>query len=264
MEDILNIAQNYLIPAIDLILFAVMLYYAYKLVKGTAAINIFLGFVIIYIIWSITELVNMPILSNILGGFISVGLIALIVVFQQEIRKFLLLLGSSNITNNKNLLKKFNLFFKISNEQAKMDIDEFISACKTLKNNNTGALFVIEKNNSLDFVRSTGDKLNSVISAPIIESIFYKNSPLHDGAVIIEGNFITGSRVILPVSENKNINSRLGLRHRAAVRITEKTDAVAVVISEENGKLSLIKNGELKSYNNIGSFKSRLELELDY
>ena len=133
MEDILNIAQSYLMPTIDLILFAVMLYYAYKLVKGTAAINIFLGFVIIYIIWSITELVNMPILSNILGGFISVGLIALIVVFQQEIRKFLLLLGSSNITNNKNILRKFNLFFKISKEQAKMDIDEFISSCETLK-----------------------------------------------------------------------------------------------------------------------------------
>ena len=227
MEDILNIAQNYIMPTIDLILFAVMLYYAYKLVKGTAAINIFLGFVIIYIIWSITELVNMPILSNILGGFISVGLIALIVVFQQEIRKFLLLLGSSNITNNKNILRKFNLFFKISKEQAKMDVDEFISACEILKKNKTGALFVIEKNNSLDFVRTTGDELSCIISAPVIESIFFKNSPLHDGAVIIEGNYITGSRVVLPVSENENINSRLGLRHRAAIGITEKTDAIA-------------------------------------
>ena len=262
MEDILNIAQSYIMPTIDLILFAVMLYYAYKLVKGTAAINIFLGFVIIYIIWSITELVNMPILSNILGGFISVGLIALIVVFQQEIRKFLLLLGSSNITNNKNIIRKFNLFFKISNEQAKMDVDEFISACEILKKNKTGALFVIEKNNSLDFVRTTGDELNCIISAPIIESIFFKNSPLHDGAVIIEGNYITGSRIILPVSENENINSRLGLRHRAAIGITEKTDAIAIVISEENGKLSLVKNGELKQIKSIESFKSKLEEEL--
>ncbi len=262
MEDILNIAQNYIMPTIDLILFAVMLYYAYKLVKGTAAINIFLGFVIIYIIWSITELVNMPILSNILGGFISVGLIALIVVFQQEIRKFLLLLGSSNITNNKNILRKFNLFFKISKEQAKMDVDEFISACEILKKNKTGALFVIEKNNSLDFVRTTGDELNCIISAPVIESIFFKNSPLHDGAVIIEGNYITGSRIVLPVSENENINSRLGLRHRAAIGITEKTDAIAVVISEENGKLSLVKNGELEQIKSIESFKSKLEEEL--
>ena len=100
MEDILNITQNFIIPFLDIILVGIMLYYVYKLVKGTAAINIFLGFVIIYIIWWLTELVNMRILSNILGGFISVGVIAIIVVFQQEIRKFLLLLGSSNITNN--------------------------------------------------------------------------------------------------------------------------------------------------------------------
>jgi DNA integrity scanning protein DisA with diadenylate cyclase activity len=143
-----------------------------------------------------------------------------------------------------------------------MDVDEFISACEILKKNKTGALFVIEKNNSLDFVRTTGDELNCIISAPVIESIFFKNSPLHDGAVIIEGNYITGSRIILPVSENENINSRLGLRHRAAIGITEKTDAIAIVISEENGKLSLVKNGELKQIKSIESFKSELEEEL--
>jgi uncharacterized protein (TIGR00159 family) len=262
LEDILNITQNYIIPFVDIILVGIMLYYVYKLVKGTAAINIFLGFVIIYIIWWLTELVNMPILSNILGGFISVGVIAIIVVFQQEIRKFLLLLGSSNITNNKNILRKFNLFFKISSEQAIMDTEEFVKACENLKNNKTGALFVIERNNSLDFVRTTGDELNAIISSPIIESIFYKNSPLHDGAVIIEGNYITGSRVILPVTENQNINSRLGLRHRAAIGITEKTDALAIVISEENGKLSLIKNGELTDIKNCKILKASLETEL--
>jgi uncharacterized protein (TIGR00159 family) len=262
LEDILNITQNYIIPFVDIILVGIMLYYVYKLVKGTAAINIFLGFVIIYIIWWLTELVNMPILSNILGGFISVGVIAIIVVFQQEIRKFLLLLGSSNITNNKNILRKFNLFFKISSEQAIMDTEEFVKACENLKNNKTGALFVIERNNSLDFVRTTGDELNAIISSPIIESIFYKNSPLHDGAVIIEGNYITGSRVILPVTENQNINSRLGLRHRAAIGITEKTDALAIVISEENGKLSLIKNGELTDIKNCKILKAIIETEL--
>tara|TARA_B100000780_G_scaffold56753_1_gene35975 strand:- start:5207 stop:5998 length:792 start_codon:yes stop_codon:yes gene_type:complete len=262
LEDILNITQNYIIPFVDIILVGIMLYYVYKLVKGTAAINIFLGFVIIYIIWWLTELVNMPILSNILGGFISVGVIALIVVFQQEIRKFLLLLGSSNITNNKNILRKFNLFFKISNEQAIMDTEEFVKACENLKNNKTGALFVIERNNSLDFVRTSGDELNAIISSPIIESIFYKNSPLHDGAVIIKGNYITGSRVILPVTESQNINSRLGLRHRAAIGITEKTDALAIVISEENGKLSLIKNGELTDIKNCKILKANLETEL--
>jgi len=260
--EIQSLFYDILIPVIDIILVGLMLYYVYKLVRGTAAINIFLGFVIIYIIWWLTELVNMPILSNILGGFISVGVIALIVVFQQEIRKFLLLLGSSNFTNNKNIIKKFNLFFRITKKQTLMNIEELINACEIFKKNKTGALFVIERNNSLDFVRNTGDQLNLEISTPIIESIFFKNSPLHDGAVIIEGNFITGARVILPVSENENIDSRLGLRHRAAFGITEKTDAIAIVVSEEKGKITFIKNGEIQPYQNIENLKTIIEVEM--
>ena len=260
--EIQSLFYDILIPVIDIILVSLMLYYVYKLVRGTAAINIFLGFVIIYIIWWLTDLVNMPILSNILGGFISVGVIALIVVFQQEIRKFLLLLGSSNFTNNKNIIKKFNLFFRITKKQTLMNIEELINACEIFKKNKTGALFVIERNNSLDFVRNTGDQLNLEISTPIIESIFFKNSPLHDGAVIIEGNFITGARVILPMSENENIDSRLGLRHRAAFGITEKTDAIAIVVSEEKGKITFIKNGEIHPYQDIENLKTMIEVEM--
>ena len=260
--DLLKFLNDILIPVVDIILVGIMLYYAYKLVRGTAAINIFLGFVIIYVVWWLTELVNMPILSNILGGFISVGVIALIVVFQQEIRKFLLLLGSSNFTNNKSIIKKFNLLFRISKKQTPMNIDELINACEVFKKNKTGALFIIERNNSLDFVRSSGDQLNLEISSPIIESIFFKNSPLHDGAVIIEGNFITGARIILPVSENENIDSRLGLRHRAAFGITEKTDALAIVVSEEKGKISFIINGEIQAFKDIQSLKSMIEAEM--
>lgn len=260
--EIQSLFYDILIPVIDIILVGLMLYYVYKLVRGTAAINIFLGFVIIYIIWWLTDLVNMPILSNILGGFISVGVIALIVVFQQEIRKFLLLLGSSNFTNNKNIIKKFNLFFRITKKQTLMNIEELINACEIFKKNKTGALFVIERNNSLDFVRNTGDQLNLEISTPIIESIFFKNSPLHDGAVIIEGNFITGARVILPMSENENIDSRLGLRHRAAFGITEKTDAIAIVVSEEKGKITFIKNGEIHPYQDIENLKTMIEVEM--
>ena len=260
--EIQSLFYDILIPVIDIILVGIMLYYVYKLVRGTAAINIFLGFVIIYIIWWLTDLVNMPILSNILGGFISVGVIALIVVFQQEIRKFLLLLGSSNFTNNKNIIKKFNLFFRITKKQTLMNIEELINACEIFKKNKTGALFVIERNNSLDFVRNTGDQLNLEISTPIIESIFFKNSPLHDGAVIIEGNFITGARVILPMSEKENIDSRLGLRHRAAFGITEKTDAIAIVVSEEKGKITFIKNGEIHPYQDIENLKTMIEVEM--
>ena len=249
------------ISVIDIILVAILLYYVYKLVKGTAAINILIGIVIIYLIWKLTDLFNLNILSNLLGQFISVGVFALIVVFQQEIRKFLLMLGSNNLTNNKLYFKYINIF-KPSREISQMDIDEFIKSCNKLVKSKTGALFIIERNNSLDFIKNTGDNLYLEISSPIIESIFYKNSPLHDGAVIIDGNFITAARVILPVSENKNINSRLGLRHRAAFGITEKTDAIAIVISEENGKISFIKNGEIFNHKNNENLKAMIEAEL--
>lgn len=256
--DLINI--NF-INVIDVVLVFVLLYYVYKLVKGTAAINILIGIVIIYLIWKLTDLFNLNILSNLLGQFISVGVFALIVVFQQEIRKFLLMLGSNNLTNNKLYFKYINIF-KPSREISQMDIDEFLKSCNKLVKSKTGALFIIERNNSLDFIKNTGDNLYLEISSPIIESIFYKNSPLHDGAVIIDGNFITAARVILPVSENKNINSRLGLRHRAAFGITEKTDAIAIVISEENGKTSFIKNGEIFNYKNNENLKAMIEAEL--
>jgi len=137
-----------------------------------------------------------------------------------------------------------------------------MKSCKKLVSTKTGALFIIERNNSLDFIKNSGDNLYLEISSPIIESIFYKNSPLHDGAVIIDGNFITAARVVLPVSENKKINSRLGLRHRAAFGITEKTDAIAIVVSEENGKISFIKNGEIFKYSNDENLIAMIEAEL--
>ena len=239
-----------------------MLYYAYKLVRGTAAIIVFRGFVIIYIIWWITDLLNMNILSSILGGFIGVGVFAVIIVFQQEIRKFLLLLGSSRITNNKSYWKKFNLFFRISEEKAKLNIDDFLEATNKLKKDKTGAIFVFERNNNLDFVKEDGDSINAELSTPIIESIFYKNSPLHDGAVIIVGNVIVASRVTLPVSKSKKINKSLGLRHRAGIGITEESDAISIVISEETGKLSYIKSGKIISFKNNEELKSLISNDL--
>ena len=256
--EIIDLIKSTILPIIDVILVAVMLYYAYKLVRGTAAIIVFRGFVIIYIIWWITDVLNMNILSSILGGFIGVGVFAVIIVFQQEIRKFLLLLGSSRIANNKSLWRKFSLFFKISKEQAKLNIDEFIIACNKLQKTKTGAIFVFERNNSLDFIKDDGDKINSEVSSAIIESIFYKNGPLHDGAVIVVGNLIVSSRVTLPVSKNKKINKAFGLRHKAAIGISEESDALCIVISEESGKISYIKNGDFCNYKNDDELKSML------
>lgn len=241
--DLLDIR---IIDIIDIVLVAFLLYYLYKLVKGTVAINIFVGIVILYVIWKLTELLEMELLSKILGGFLGVGMFALIVVFQQEIRKFLLMVGSTNFSARKKVFKKLNLFN--DEEIVHTNIAAVVAACTKLGQMQTGALIVIRRNNSLEFIKSTGDPMQVELNQPIIESIFYKNSPLHDGAMIVEDNTITATRVILPVSDQKNIPNRFGLRHRAAIGITEKTDAVCLVVSEENGQISYVKEGDLIFY----------------
>ena len=230
------------LDAIDITLVAILLYYVYRLIRGTVAINIFIGIVVIYLIWELTKALDMDVLSSILGKFISVGVFALIVVFQQEIRKFLLMIGSTKVLTENRFLKTFNL--SQSEIASDTDVKSVLSACKKLALSKTGALLVFKRKNNLDFVKNTGDPMNIELTEPIIESIFFKNSPLHDGAAIAENNIITATRVILPVSNNKNIPNRFGLRHKAAIGITEKTDAVALVVSEETGQMSYIKNGE--------------------
>ncbi|MFJ1262432.1 diadenylate cyclase [Capnocytophaga canis] len=235
--------------AIDILLVAMLLYYVYRLIRGTVAINIFLGIVIIYLIWKITEALQMQLLSSILGQFIGVGVFALIVVFQQEIRKFLLTIGSTNITA-RNKFQKFFGFLRLTKKESALDVKGLIAVCRKLGANNTGALIVLERNMSLEFVRETGDKMNIEFSQPIIESIFFKNSPLHDGAIIIKGNFIVATRVILPVAGENKLPKHFGLRHRAAVSISEKTDASALIVSEETGRISYVKGGDFIKYKN--------------
>ena len=250
-----------LLDIIDIVLVTILLFYLYKLLRGTVAINIFIGIVIIYLIWKLTDLLNMTVLSNLLGKFISVGFFALIVVFQQEIRKFLLLLGSTNITKNKGF-NKFFKFLKNQNEKITTDINIIINSCKKMAKSKTGAIIIIERENSLGFLKNTGDRNNIELSSQILETIFFKNSPLHDGAVIIKGNSIIASRVVLPVSDTDKIPKRLGLRHRAGMGITEKTDALAIVISEQRGKITYIKDGEFDEDISFQKLKSQIKKDL--
>lgn len=247
------------IDIIDIVLVAVLLYYFYKLVKGTVAINIFIGIVVIYLIFLLTEALKMPLLTKILGGFINLGLIALIVVFQQEIRKFLLMIGSTNIWNRK---KFFNQLKFLKTEGApEISIDNIVAACLKMGSSKTGALIILERNNNLDFLVITGDEMNIKVTQPIIESIFFKNSPLHDGAIIIANNIIKATRVILPVNNDKIIPEHFGLRHRAAIGITEKTDALALAVSEETGQISYIKDGEFIMYKNATALTEMIKNE---
>lgn len=259
--DFFNFLDFKITDIIDILLVAILLYYIYKLVRGTVAINIFIGIVIVWGFWKLTQLLDMKMISSVVGGFMSVGLIALIVVFQQEIRKFLLMIGSTNFARNRNFVKKFK-FLKQEGVASKLDIEAVLKACDKMSRSRTGAILVIKRSNSLDFVKSSGDVMNVEVNQPIIESIFYKNSPLHDGAAIIENNQITATRVILPLSTERNIPLRFGLRHRAAIGITERTDAVALVLSEETGLISYINDGEFVSYKDLSDLSNKIKLDL--
>ena len=258
--ELLETFKFSVIDVIDIVLVAVLLYYFYKLVKGTVAINIFIGIVLIYLFFLVTEALKMPLLTKILGGFINLGLIALIVVFQQEIRKFLLMIGSTNIGNRKKFFKQ--LKFLKTETAPEIYTDDIIAACTKMGNSKTGALIVLERNNNLDFLVITGDEMNIKVTQPIIESIFFKNSPLHDGAVIISENTIKATRVILPVNNEKKIPQRFGLRHRAAIGITEKTDALALVVSEETGQISYVKDGDFVMFNNASELTEMIKNDL--
>ena len=244
--EILETLKFNVVDIVDVLLVAILLYYVYKLVKGTVAINIFIGIVILYLIWKLTQALQMQLLSNILGGFMTAGMFALIVVFQQEIRKFLLMIGSANFGSRGKFLNQ--LKFIKTDVHTITDVDAIMSACTRMSASKTGALIVLERNNNLDFLVTTGDEMNIKVTQPIIESIFFKNSPLHDGAIIIDNNIVKATRVILPVNNHKKIPSRFGLRHRAAIGITEKTDALAIIVSEETGQIAYFKDSEFISF----------------
>ncbi len=256
-----NFIQLRFLDIIDILLVATLLYYIYKLIRGTAAINIFIGIVMIYGVWQLTKALDMLMLSTILGEFIGVGMFALIVVFQQEIRKFLLMVGSTNIKSRKRFLSQLK-FLRDNEAEIATNVAAIIKACENMSISLTGALIIIKRNTSLDFVKNSGDHMNVEINVPILESIFYKNSPLHDGALIIEENQIIATRVIIPVSGDINIPARFGLRHRAAISITQKTDALALIVSEETGQISYINNGEFVPYKTPKALIEQLNKDL--
>ncbi len=229
---------------IDILLVAVLLYQLFMLIRGTGALNIFLGILSIYLLWWLVRMFEMELLTAILGQFISVGVLALIIVFQPEIRKFLLLIGTRSLLTkgSKEIFKKLWTF----GEETKLNVSPIVNACENLSLSKTGALLVFTNRNELEFFLETGEMLDAKISQQLLESIFYKNSPLHDGAVIITGNRIKAARCVLPVSENPRFPQTLGLRHRAALGITEQSDAVAIVVSEQTGRIAWFKSGQIR------------------
>ncbi len=227
---------------IDILLVAVLLYLLYNLVKGTVAISIFFGIVAIFLIWKVVDALQMQLLREILGAFISVGFIALIIIFQPEIRQFLLTLGKGGFLRDHR--RRF-FWWRFGEENKDLDIDRIVQSCQRMSNIKQGALIVITRQNELHNIVDTGEAIDARVSAELLDTIFFSNSPLHDGAVVITENRIRAARCILPVSRSQKLPPSLGMRHRAAVGVTESSDAIALIVSEENGKISYSAGGKL-------------------
>jgi uncharacterized protein (TIGR00159 family) len=229
---------------IDILLVAVLLYQVYRLMRNTGAINIFFGVMVIVILWFlIVKVLKLGLTGAILNQVISVGAIALVVLFQNEIRRFLLKLGTRS---NWRFYKRIEQFFKGNNQkdqQLAFPVMKLVLACRNMSRTKTGALIVVERDNSLKEYVDSGEQIRADINTRLIENIFFKNSPLHDGAMIIVGGQIVAAGAILPVSKNPNIPRHLGLRHRAAMGVSEKSDAIVIIVSEETGTISLAIDG---------------------
>lgn len=230
---------------LDIVLVALLIYQIYQLVKGTAAISIFFGILSIYVLYLIVDALQMRMLSQILGQFIGVGMIALIIVFQQEIRRFLLFIGTTGLQGRWRYIRRF--VPKSFQQFGKPEIDwtELEKALEELSNSHTGALIVFLKNSELKLYIKSGVQVEAKLSAALLSNIFFKNSPLHDGAVIVKNNIIKAARCVLPLTEKSDFPPHLGLRHRAAVGVTEHSDAIAIVVSEQTGQVSLAYKGNL-------------------
>lgn len=232
------------VDVIDILLVSILLYHLYKLMKGSVAVKIFLGILSLYLIFLIVKSAQMELLTVILGQFMGVGVIAAIILFQPEIRKFLLVIGRTTSLNKESVFKNFALW-KRKEQQKSMNITSVVEAAKVLGGSNTGALIVFSKESPLKFYAESGDEVDAVISKRLLLAIFNKHSPLHDGAVIIHNGKIKAARCILPVSEKDDLSASFGLRHRAALGMSEVTDTLILIVSEETGQLSMARNGEL-------------------
>ncbi|MEM9024096.1 MAG: diadenylate cyclase CdaA [Bacteroidota bacterium] len=250
------------LDVIDILLVAYLMYQLYRLVQGTAAIRIFVGILALYLFWKLVEVAQMELLSEILKQFISVGVIALIIVFQQEIRRFLLLLGTPGLLGDSPVAKRFGGLFRKKDHEIELDIKSVSRACGSMAESRTGALIVIYRSAAFDTYSATGLSLNAKVSSDLIESIFFKNNPLHDGAIILVRNTINAARCILPVSENPEIPGHLGMRHRAAIGVTENSDCLAIVVSEQTGQISVVHHSTLTAMADAAALEKHLEKAL--
>ena len=230
---------------IDIVLVALMLYYIYRLMKESRSLNVFIGIMVFIVVWLlVSQILEMKLLGSIMDKLVSVGVIALIILFQDEIRKFLYNLGANQ--RMRSLMRFFSFGGEKKDKTDKESIMPIVMACMSMGKQKVGALIVMERSAPLDDIVETGDVIDAAINQRLIENIFFKNSPLHDGAMIISDKRIRAAGCILPVSHSVHIPKELGLRHLAALGISQESDAIAIIVSEETGRISVAIKGEYK------------------
>lgn len=231
--------------AVDIFCVACLLYYVYRLMKASGSLNIFYGILVFTLTWSVvSQVFEMKMLGSIFDSLVNVGVIALIVIFQEEIRRFFLTLGSQRRLPA--LARFFTKRLEDEAEDYEKSVLPVVMACDSMSKNLVGALIIIERDMSLSDIVVSGEYIDAKINTELIKNIFFKNSPLHDGAMIIRRNRIVAAGCILPVSHSLNIPKDLGLRHRAALGITQQSDAIAIIVSEETGSINIAHRGEFK------------------
>lgn len=247
---------------IDIVLVALMLFYVYRLMKESRSLNVFIGIIMFVVVWLfVSQILEMKLLGSIMDKLVSVGVIGLIVLFQEEIRKFFYNVGSQQRMRALRRILKLGRSHS-GDRDAKKTMMPVVMACMNMSRRKEGALIVIERSIPLDDIVQTGDVIDSNVSQRLIENIFFKNSPLHDGAMIISDARIKAAGCILPVSHDLDIPKELGLRHRAAMGVSQESDALAIVVSEETGGISVASRGHFSLHLTAEALESILSKEL--
>lgn len=241
------------VDVLDILMVAAVIYVVFKWIRGSAAFNIFLAILALLLLRFLVKVLNMQLMSALLGTVIDIGTVALVVIFQPEIRRFLFNLGKTALSGRDSLLKKF--FGKEISNLSATSIDEVVQACFEMGEQKVGALIVIPRQANLEGIVSTGDIVDAHISKRLIENIFFKNSPLHDGAMIINEDKIVAARCTLPISERTDIPARFGMRHKAAIGVSERYDVSVIVVSEQTGRISFISEGKVTPVDNMNTLK---------
>ncbi len=249
---------------LDIVLLGLIIFFMFKWIRGTSAMSIFIAIISLYLIRVLVGAFNMRLMTAIMDMVLDVGVLALIVIFQPEIRRFLIRLGNRYMSSKggRKFLNRILGKNTASNMSVSEEVNDLAEACRRMSEEKTGALIVLAHSSPLDDIISTGDKIDASIHRRLIMNLFFKNSPLHDGALVIAGGRIVAARCTLPITEKTNIPANYGMRHKAAIGITETTDADAVVVSEETGRISFVKGGVVTPIHNINELKLLLNTSL--